>query len=222
MAQRTVHYVFGELLAAECGVKDRRRFLLGSILPDGYTDHAERESAHFLNHSLPGKRYFDFERFRAQFAERMMTDDLYLGYYMHLVEDDFYREFLHRDLGRVTRGAEDVEALHRDYHLLNAHIVERYRIQNILEKPADFEREPICKLAHFDLDGLLEAFAQDIQEKPVGEAQLLTEALLDEFLERYVPLGVKEMACLLCGKTILRAADFAWARNAQWTAQREE
>lgn len=43
MAQRTIHYLFGELFAEQIVFKDKNRFWLGSILPDAYADKSERD-----------------------------------------------------------------------------------------------------------------------------------------------------------------------------------
>ena len=32
------------------------------------------------------KKTYDFDRYREMFGERMLKDDLYLGYYLHLVQ----------------------------------------------------------------------------------------------------------------------------------------
>ena len=34
MAQRTIHYLFGEVIANQIELTDKERFLLGSIMPD--------------------------------------------------------------------------------------------------------------------------------------------------------------------------------------------
>lgn len=212
MAQRTIHYVYGELLLRECPVRDRKRFLLGSILPDAYCAHEERKLAHFTNRSTPGTMYFDFDAFRRRFGERMAADDLYLGYYMHLVEDNFYRVFFRERVGVSidAQKPEQVARLHRDYTLLNAYIVKRYGVQNEVERPPDFEEEPINEIAHFDLDRFLREFAGDFTRQAEGETRFLTESLLDEFLERHLPQGLRELRTVQAGGRGLVARDMAW------------
>ncbi len=212
MAQRTIHWLFGELLLRECPVRDRKRFLLGSILPDAYRGHEERKLAHFTDRSTPGLMYFDFDAFRLRFGERMAADDLYLGYYMHLVEDNFYRAFFRERVGVGIDGMapETVKRLHRDYTLLNAYIVERYGIRNEAERPTDFESEPINAIAHFDLDRFLTDFAGDFTRRAEGETRYLTESMLDEFLARYLPQGLRELRTVQTGGRGLTARDMAW------------
>ena len=212
MAQRTVHYVFGCRLAEACGVEDAPRFLLGSLLPDAVPDKRERNASHFAYRGEDGVRYYDFDRFRAVFADRM-SDPLYLGYYMHLVEDDFYREFCYKLHHFSFLREEDVRALHRDYHLLNQYLREKYGLENRLSLPADFAEEPLCSAARFDGEGLLRDFAEDLRERPEGDFSFLSPALIDEFITKYLPKAELELRAVLRGEKQFRAADFAWIRS---------
>ena len=94
MAQRTIHYLFGELISREVELHDKKRFLLGSILPDAYVDLEQRDATHFRVVDETGI-YFDFPSFFEKYKKQIQEDDLYLGYYMHLVEDAFYRIFFY-------------------------------------------------------------------------------------------------------------------------------
>ncbi len=214
MAQRTIHYLLGELLLRQCPARDRKRFLLGCILPDAFADLSERALTHFTNRSVPGYMYFDFDAFRERFGEKMAADDLYLGYYMHLVEDNFYRVFFRQRVGIAidNQKPEQVRRLHRDYTLLNAYIVERYGLSNEVEPPADFESEPLAKVAHFDLDGFLAEFDGDFTRQAEGETHYLTEAVLEEFLGLYYEPCLLELRTVMRGGSGLIARDMAWTK----------
>ena len=214
MAQRTIHYLLGELLLRECPVRDRKRFLLGCILPDAFADLSQRALTHFSNRRIPGYMYFDFDAFRERFGENMAEDDLYLGYYMHLLEDNFYRNFFRERVGVAidNQKPEQVQRLHLDYTLLNACIVERFGLRNEVERPADFEAEPLAAIAHFDLDGFLREFAGDFSRRIAGETRYLTEAVLEEFLARYYEPCLRELRTVQRGGRGLIAKDMAWTK----------
>ena len=93
MAQRTIHYLFGEMISRQTQIRDKKRFLLGSILPDAI-ETANRNLSHFKVETETHK-FFDFRSFRNRYFQQILQDDLYLGYYMHLVEDAFYRNFFY-------------------------------------------------------------------------------------------------------------------------------
>ena len=185
MAQRTIHYLLGEELIP-LGIRDADRFRIGNLLPDAIEDLVFRAQTHYqVDTEKGGKslRFSDFERFRRDFSPLVETDGLYLGYYMHLVEDACYRIFwqkvrlFERDMTR-----EKVAILHNDYHLLNAYIVSRYGIRDELVWPEGFESEPVNRIYPFLLRDFLSEMRGDFTERPEGKTVYMTEALLEEYL----------------------------------------
>lgn len=185
MAQRTIHYLLGEELIP-LGIRDADRFRIGNLLPDAIEDLVFRAQTHYQIDTVKGGkslRFSDFERFRRDFSPLVETDGLYLGYYMHLVEDACYRIFwqkvrlFERDMTR-----EKVAILHNDYHLLNAYIVSRYGIRDELVMPAHFSDEPINRIYPFLLRDFLSEMRGDFTEHPEGKTVYMTEALLEEYL----------------------------------------
>lgn len=187
---------------------DRERFLLGSILPDAI-EPGNRDRSHFKVRT-DTQIWFDFEAFRAQFSAEILRDDLYLGYYMHLVEDAFYRAFIYTDRFVMPRTREEVQLLHGDYHILNAYIVRKYRIRNVLKPDYDLEKESVSRIAPFRVREFLQETAEDFTERTEGSTVFLTESMLDEFLETYLPMAEKELEAMRRGEAFLKAADFAW------------
>ena len=185
MAQRTIHYLLGEELIP-LGIRDADRFRIGNLLPDAIEDLVFRAQTHYQVDTVKGGkslRFSDFERFRRDFSPLVETDGLYLGYYMHLVEDACYRIFwqkvrlFERDMTR-----EKVAILHNDYHLLNAYIVSRYGIRDELVWPEGFESEPVNRIYPFLLRDFLSEMRGDFTEHPEGKTVYMTEALLEEYL----------------------------------------
>ena len=182
MAQRTIHYLLGEELIP-LGIRDADRFRIGNLLPDAIEDLVFRAQTHYQIDTVKGGkslRFSDFERFRRDFSPLVETDGLYLGYYMHLVEDACYRIFwqkvrlFERDMTR-----EKVAILHNDYHLLNAYIVSRYHIRDELVWPEGFESEPVNRIYPFLLRDFLSEMRGDFTEHPEGKTVYMTEALLE-------------------------------------------
>lgn len=214
MAQRTVHYVFGQILAERCGIDDMPRFLFGSLLPDAIPTKEERYASHYMFHSADGTRYYEFDRFFRDFADRM-DDPLYIGYYMHLVEDSYYRDFYHRKYHLYFVDEEKVRKVHRDYHLLNPYLREKYAIVPQLSIPAGYDDEPLVRAAPFDAKKLLRDFETDMTEQPEGSFRFFTPAMMDEFIACSLPPCERELRALLCGGELMRSADFAWNINDQ-------
>ena len=213
MAQRTIHYLLGEELIG-LGVRDVDRFRVGNLLPDAIEDLIFRDLTHYQTDTQIGgetKRLSDFERFRREFAPLVETDGLYLGYYMHLVEDACYRRFW-KKIGfperHMTR--EKVAVLHNDYHLLNAYIVRSRGLRDELVFPAGFEREPINRLYPFLLKDFLEEMRGDFTEDPQGTTHYMTEALLEEYLSGAMDVCRDALRRILSGEELLDARSLTW------------
>ena len=211
MAQRTVHYVLGLSLAARCDLDDASRFLFGSLLPDAVSDKNERNRSHFIYRSDEG-RYYDFDRFRREFLDKLSADPLYLGYYLHLVEDNLYREYCHKDHLLYFISDEEVCALHRDYHLLNPYLTQRYGLSDNLCCSPEFHAEALSRIARFDPNGLIAELKNDLQEKPDGSFTYLSPSFIEGYLSMALPVCEKELRAVLRGERFLRAADFIWKR----------
>ena len=208
MGQRTVHYLFGEMISSQVLLSDKKRFLLGSILPDAI-DASSREISHFKVETQRHK-YFDFEAFRSRYSAQILQDDLYLGYYMHLVEDAFYRSFFYHSGFPMPRTRDEVKRLHQDYHILNAYVVQKYQLQNILGTTFALSNTPLCDLTAFFIDAFLEELSNDFMEHPLGQTTFITAQMLDQFVDRFVPMAVEEVKSIKNGTSILNTADFAW------------
>ena len=210
MAQRTIHYLFGEIFSQHVELKNKQRFLLGSVLPDAFADVADRDKTHFKHrmHEL-NKTYFDFDKFKEHYFDLIQKDDLYLGYYMHLVEDSFYRDYIYCGRFTMPKCREEVPLLHNDYHILNSYITEKYKISNILE-PVDISNEPLCEIADFRAAEFIEDMANDFTEQTKGKTVFITKDMLDEFIEKYISEGIEELKSVQRGKDYLKAFDLAY------------
>lgn len=212
MAQRTIHYLFGELISKNVKLTDKKRFLLGSILPDAYVDVEYRDATHFKVRGVDGS-YLDFHKFLNGFSEQIQEDDLYLGYYMHLVEDAFYRDLFYNKHSQMPKSKEDVKRLHSDYHVLNRYIVDMYNLKNELCESNDLYRGEFEEIAEFRVQDFLEELNQDFLEDISGETFYITEEMVDEFVEQYLPLAIRELKCVKTGKSCLDVKDYTWVKK---------
>lgn len=211
MAQRTIHYLFGEMISRQIKLKNKQRFLLGSILPDAI-ERSYRNASHFKVKTDTCK-YFDFTAFRNQYFDLIRQDDLYFGYYMHLVEDAFYRIFFCNNGFTMPKTKDEVVVLHHDYHILNSYIVNQYHLHNILEGTFSLKTEPISQIAPFQIDMFLQEMAQDFTEQTDGDPVYLTVDMLDNYVKTYLPLAIEAAKSIQDGYPGLSAADYCWPAN---------
>lgn len=212
MAQRTIHMLFATLLSEKVAITNLNRFLLGSILPDSYTDPASRKVAHYII-SIPeeNQRFINFPCFFESFKQQIHNDDLYLGYYAHLVEDAFYRYFLYCENTRMSRiSKSELDLLYTDYHILNSYIARKYDLPKHLEVPEGFGSEALNQITGFNANGIICEYQNDLAENINGKTTFLTEDMLEEFVAEYIPLLAKELQSIRLGSSLLNALDYKW------------
>ena len=147
---------------------------------------------------------------RRGFDSPHLMDDLYLGYYLHLVEDVLHRRFMYTDHGFDPRVPGYVERLHRDYAVTNAHVIEAYGLREDMVKPVDLTGQRILELGGFDIPGLIRALHGYFQPVPETEAFIFTEQMADELIRESASLCEAELAALRGGGVPLSALDWVW------------
>lgn len=204
--------LFGVLAADRIRLNDRERFLFGCILPDAYVGPENRRTAHFIRpvHDTD-LLYFDFHGFRDRFSGQVMTDDLYLGYYAHLVTDAFYRHYIFNEIDLRDRIPQrSMQILHHDYGILNGYITKKYRLPAGIEVPAGFENEAVNGLTVFDAGRITRAYLEDMTRQCEGTAEFLTGDMLDVFTERYAYRLADELRAVRGGHSVLNTADYRY------------
>lgn len=213
MAQRLIHLLFCEQVMKKIEIVNGDRFVLGNLLPDAYIGKPLRKITHYTTEVQNGKyAYFAFDKYREEFENLILKDELYLGYYMHLVVDAFYRNMIYNklDLREKLRNYADVDVLHNDYRLLNPYIIEKYNVAREVKWPENWEAEPIHKIFPFTLECFLEDMKKDYTKCGVGSTKFVTEKVLDEFVDEYEDLCVKEIQTVKNGGVYLKPLDFKY------------
>lgn len=211
MAQRIVHYLIAVLLAEEYPVSDRQRFLTGSLLPDAYRSVRERDITHYKV-SEGDIHYSDFRRFREEFRDRILQDDLYLGYYLHLVEDALYRRYLRTHDYRRPMNLEQRVQLHQDYHILNSLLIKQHGVRNELTAPIVLAGEPISRILSFQLPELIDDLHNDFHEQVHGQCRYVTPDIINGFVTEAYPVCAQEMSAVRNGHFTLEPHDYAYRK----------
>ena len=184
------------------------RLKLGAVL----ADFGNRRDTHLQTRVQNGeKRTYDLNRFRAEFGEKLLEDDLYLGYYLHLIQDIVYRRLIYGKYAWDTTIEGNIERLHRDYRILNGVIIEKYGLKNDIAVPEGFKSEGINRLGAFDTDLLLESMAGFFTWREEGEIFFFTEAMADEFILEAVETCLKELDALDSGGALMDMFECAWS-----------
>jgi hypothetical protein len=207
MASSLVHLAIIEELTKGHKFKDIGRLKFGAVLPDA----GERNIGH-LKITVPPTymRTYDFEGFRNRYGSLLMTDDLYLGYYLHLVQDLCYRHFVYDRYHWNPMIPGNVEKLHNDYAITNHYVVEKYNLKNDLAVPEDFAEEKINEICRFDLLWLTRSINSYFREAGEGEIFFFTKEMTDEFIAEAVDACQKELNALKTGIGMINGSENGW------------
>ena len=126
MASSIVHLAITNELIKRHSFKNADRLKFGAVIADaGYDGNSH------MKISLPGgHKTYDFTSFRQMFEKKMYEDDLYLGYYLHLIQDVVFRHFVYDKYHWNPMIPGNIERLHRDYAIVNDYVIKKYSIEN--------------------------------------------------------------------------------------------
>ena len=213
MASGIVHMAIASELAGKVSFSDMNRLKLGEVLPDFSTVGNIMGNSHLKIKVMDGKKSsYDFDRFRVLFGERMLKDDLYLGYYLHLVQDILYRHYVYDRHGWNPTIPGNVERLHNDYRIVNWYVISKYGLKNDLVIPEDFGREELNQICSIDTQGMMEdmkRFFQPVEEEPIF---FFTKEMTDEFIAEAVVFCEKEVEKLRRGEPGIDMTEYGWSR----------
>lgn len=187
---------------------DVHRFLSGAIMVDSAPQ--ERRASHFLV-QIDGRKTYDIARFREMYGHLLQKDGLVLGYYLHLLQDLVFRDFMYHKLRFNPRAPGYLDGLHNDYRRLNQLLADRYGLTADFPIPAD--ADPLAGIAAFDMAGLPGALAEDFALAGTVEAFFLTEELAVAYISRAVEVCRKELLALLDGQPLTDTADWMWQND---------
>ena len=162
MASSMIHLAIVQEMRKKVSFRDINRLFLGVILPDG----AVAGNSHLKKKICENTRYtYDLECFRDRYGKYMEKDDLYLGYYLHLIQDMLYRRFMYGEHGWNSSVPGNVEKLHRDYEILNEYVSKKYSLSQEMIQELDLTKEPLAQLAEFDVKGLIKEVRREFTQR---------------------------------------------------------
>lgn len=209
MASSIIHY------AITCELIKRRQFdnpdrlKLGSILVDaGYNGNSHMKISVAGGH----KNTYDLDGYRITYGELMKQDDLYLGYYLHLIQDIIYRHFVYDKYHWNPLIPGNVERLHRDYAIGNFYVVQKYNLKNEVTIPADFDKEPINQVCSFDLEGLVQNMNSYFAPIEEDDIFFFTKEMAVEYIAEAVKYCIQELDNLECQNAGTDGYLSAWDR----------
>ena len=212
MASSIVHLAIICELAKRISFSDINRLKFGALVVDAGVGGNITGDSHLKVYVMEGKKKtYDFDRYREWFGERMLYDDLYLGYYLHLVQDALYRRFVYDRYHWNPTIPGNVERLHKDYAIVNHYVISKYDLKNDIVVPPGFDSEDLTRITAFDTERLmneLEVFFKPVEEEPVF---FFTKEMSDEFITEAVEYCSKETEKIRRGEAGIDMLEYAWS-----------
>lgn len=211
MASRILHLAVLEELMKEIPIHDKNRFRFGCVLPDAYNPTVPKSDSH-LKILICGKskKTYDLDRYLSLFENEMKEDDLYKGYYLHLIQDLVFRELMYEKYKWNPTVPGNVERLHNDFHLTNSYVIKKYNIKNDVQCIDNLRNEKLYSLYPFEAETFLIDMAHDFQDSSEGEPFFFTEVMADEFVTMATENCIKELHALKKGNHYVDAYARAW------------
>ena len=211
MASRILHLAVLEEIMKQIEVKDANRFRLGCIMPDAYNPKVSKADSH-LKVFVCGKskKTYDLNKFITMFKDEMEEDELYKGYYLHLIQDLVFRELVYDKYKWNSTIPGNVEKLHKDYHLINKEAIKKYGLKNDVQKTEGLEKEKIYSWYPFEVESFLQDMENDFTDDGEGKSYFFTKEMADEFVVCATETCMKELQALTEGKHHVDAYERAW------------
>ncbi len=184
------------------------RLRLGAVLPD----YGKNGNSHMKIYLDNGKRTYDLDLFRSSFGNLMRSDDLYLGYYLHLVQDILFRHFVYDKYHWDPLVPGNIERLHKDYSAANSYIISEYGLMNDIVIPEGFENEDICHICSFDTERLVKSMKSYFLPVEYKDIFFFTKEMSDEFIHLAVGYCIEETERLK-NNNGMDMYDYAWSHN---------
>ena len=213
MASSIIHLAITNELTKRLSFTDVSRLKFGAVVVDAGAGGNQNSNAHMkINVQGGEKKTYDFDRYRELFGERMLTDDLYMGYYLHLVQDALYRNYVYDRYHWNPMIPGNVERLHKDYKIVNQYVISKYGLMNDLILPDEFESEDLNQISTFDAEGLMQDMNSYFMPVDEGPVFFFTKEMSDEFIEEAVNLCTEVVKKLRSGEQGIDMLTYAWNR----------
>lgn len=211
MASRIMHLAIANEIAKEIEIEDMNRFRLGSILPDAYAKGLGTATSHLkikINNNT--QNTYRLAWFREEYKSEMQQDSLYMGYYMHLIQDILFRHFVYDDYKWNPVPEGNVQRLHKDYGLINTYVINKYNVSDKLDIPSDMNGDALIEIYPFDFEQLKINFIGDFQTRCEGEIFFFTEKMADEYIGKVTKMCVAEIEAIREDGYIIDEVKYAW------------
>lgn len=218
MASRIMHLCVSKELEGIIQPYNVNNFRIGHILPDAVIRADKKQvNTHFIKNFEERGRYykiFDYYGFYDRFRDVILQDEIFLGYYFHLIEDNIFRRVLYSELKMMNRrgDSEFLKELYSDYRMLNGILTKKYQLKNVLDLPKLFTECKINDIYNFELTDFLKYLENDFYNTE-GKPKIFTKKITERYIKSCADICKAEYESIGKGKHFLSEKELAFEIN---------
>jgi hypothetical protein len=213
MASRIIHLVLAKKLAYKLGIKDHDKFIVGSLLPDSYQGDKDNHALSHFKQTVEHRKVMNYYDFLERYRDKINTSEVYLGYFLHLVQDAVYRKFLYYDHDLISQYSDDFRmTLYKDYRILNNYLIEKYQLNKLSPSLNKLVPHELLSYASMQFSDFVEDMENDFKFED-GATTYFTEAMVDDYIEQALKVCVEEYNGLLKTKKVSNPMTYSWLRS---------
>lgn len=207
MASSIIHLAITNELMKHIKFENEERLKLGAILPDA-ADNSYKSHFKVL---ICGncKKTYDLEEYRTRFGKQMREDNLYLGYYLHLLQDILFRGFVYNGYKWNPLIPGNIERLHRDYAISNYYVICKYGLDSNFIIPENINQQ-INNLGKFDAVSLVNNVKESFEPVDYNDTFFFTTDMADEYIKRATKFCLEELKKIEVSETGIDSYEWAW------------
>lgn len=184
------------------------QLILGTLLPD----YTIAQNHHFKSTDR-GREVFCLSDFRRKYAQSLACDVMYTGYYLHLLEDNIFRDTVYNKYGWDPAPAGNIQKLYGDYSALNSYLISRYSLTKELVNAATaLDRDIGFTINYEELTSEIELYFST-PPMPEHKPFFFSREMADEFLEKAYGCCVKEISAIKNGYGYIDESIFSWEKR---------
>jgi len=199
LASKVLHYLIAEEIIRKIQIKDDNRFLIGSLAPDMSShDDGTYNTSHYWDYIYKKQlKGINWGKFETHYFQEMRTDDLYLGYYCHLIMDAIWFCLMADRYVRKKPKSERnsyYQKSYNDYRKLNSILRDRY---NLTYRIIEIRCIGIEEIKEQKLSSLLTELRMELsseEEYDISELEIYPFNSILEFINESVETCINEIA----------------------------
>lgn len=182
----------------------KEKLLTGNVLPD----YIFNNNHHYKN-TFCNREFFDLSEFRTKNADRM-TDDIYIGYYLHLVQDNVFRDYMFNIHGWIPEKSR-IMKLYGDYTALNGYLIDKYNVPTELlnDIGGNTLGYPEFRVNYTELNDEIQMYHRRADTRGYSYF-FFTPDMAEEYIEKATELCSAELDALKGKGEYLNVFDYSW------------